>query len=120
MIRPDGFARIEAGGKRAADFSSHAMSMATAYGLALQGLGLESVSANILPQVILRQRMWKAKQPLIAAAAACAVVAAGVTVVTHAGRSSGYDAVANAADGRAAVDNTIRQARGFLPRSTTW
>ena len=113
VIRPDGFARIEAGGKRAADFSSQAMSMATAYGLALQGLGLESVSANILPQVILRQRMWKAKQPLIAAAAACAVVAAGVTVVTHAGMSSGYDAVANAADGRAAVDNTIRQARRF-------
>lgn len=111
VSRPDGFARIEADGKRAADFSSQAMTMATAYGLALQGLGLESVSANVLPQVILRQRMWKAKQPWIGAAAACVAIGAGVAGVTHFVKASGYDSIAS--DGLAEVSGTINAANRF-------
>ena len=76
--RPDGFKRISVEGKQESEFADQALNMATAYGLALQGLGLETVSANIMPSHILNQRMWKAKQPWIAAAAACFVAAAGV------------------------------------------
>jgi type IV pilus assembly protein PilM len=69
VTRPDGYKRIKVEGKQEADFVDNALNLATAYGLALQGLGEEKVSANILPRHILTQRMWKAKQPWIAAAA---------------------------------------------------
>ncbi|MGB0768020.1 MAG: type IV pilus assembly protein PilM, partial [Phycisphaeraceae bacterium] len=78
VTRPDGFAQLEVEDRRAAEFSSVAVNMATSYGLALQGLGLSAVDANILPQTILRQRMWKAKQPWIVAAAGCVVGAAAL------------------------------------------
>ncbi|MEX2670526.1 MAG: type IV pilus assembly protein PilM [Phycisphaeraceae bacterium] len=83
VIRPDGYERITAEGKREAEFTDHAINLATAYGLAVQGLGLETVSANLLPRNILTQRMWRAKQPWFAAAAACLAVAAGAMVTNH-------------------------------------
>lgn len=113
VSRPDGFSRLEADGKRASEFSQQAVTMATAYGLALQGLGLEAVSANVLPQVILRQRMWKAKQPWIGAAAACIAVGAGVAAVTHYVRASTYDSVAAAETGLPQVNRAIDQARAL-------
>lgn len=78
VTRPDGYQRISVEGKQQANFAENALNMATAYGLALQGLGLESVSANILPQHILQQRLWRSKQPWIAAAAACVAVTSGL------------------------------------------
>jgi type IV pilus assembly protein PilM len=78
VVRPDGFKRISVEGKQQSEFSEHALNFATAYGLALQGVGLEQVSANVLPQHIMRQRLWKSKQPWIAAAAACIAVASGL------------------------------------------
>ncbi|MEM7626436.1 MAG: type IV pilus assembly protein PilM [Planctomycetota bacterium] len=84
VVRPDSFDRISvADGKRESEFSNHALNMATACGLALQGLGLEKVSANILPRHVLASRMWRAKQPWIAASAACFVAAAGLMAAKH-------------------------------------
>ncbi|CAN0534642.1 unnamed protein product, partial [Laminaria digitata] len=84
VVRPDSFDRIGvADGKREAEFSNHALNMATACGLALQGMGLDKVSANILPRHVLASRMWRAKQPWIAASAACFVVAAGLMGAKH-------------------------------------
>lgn len=81
VVRPSGFKRLSAEGKRAGDLANHALNFATAYGLALQGLGEEAVSANILPAQILKQRMWRAKQPWVAAASglivASSLLAAG-------------------------------------------
>lgn len=74
IIRPDGFKKIKVDGKQAADFSENALNMSTAYGLALQGLGMEQVSANILPEHVVKARLWKAKQPWIAAASALVLV----------------------------------------------
>ena len=90
--RPDGFQRISVDDKRASEFADQALNMATAYGLALQGLGLETVSANILPSHILSARMWKAKQPWIGAAAACFVVMAGVAAGTAMKSAGEFDA----------------------------
>lgn len=89
--RPDGFKRISVDDKQASEFADKAINLATAYGLALQGLGLESVSANILPSHIIRQRMWKAKQPWIGAAAACFVVMAGVAAGTAMKTAGDYE-----------------------------
>ena len=68
IIRPDGFKKIRVDGKQAADFSENALNMSTAYGLALQGLEMEQVSANILPEHVVKARMWRAKQAWIVAA----------------------------------------------------
>ena len=81
VVRPDGFDRIGVEGKREADFADQALNLATAYGLALQGLGLEEVSANILPTHMIKQRLWAAKQPWIAAAALVMLVAVGAAWV---------------------------------------
>ncbi|MEM6751024.1 MAG: type IV pilus assembly protein PilM, partial [Planctomycetota bacterium] len=76
--RPDGFERVQLDGKRESEVASEALNLSTAYGLALQGLGLESVTANILPSHILSARQWKSKQPWIVAAASCALMASGL------------------------------------------
>ncbi|NJL32083.1 MAG: hypothetical protein HC898_10930 [Phycisphaerales bacterium] len=60
-------------GAAAADFADNSVNLVTAYGLAIQGLGLERIGANVLPRPMLRQRLWKAKQPIFAATAACMV-----------------------------------------------
>ena len=83
VVRPDGFAQLEVEDRRAAEFSSVAVNMASAYGLALQGLGLGVVDVNILPQRVLTQRMWKAKQPWFIAAAACVAGAAALAPITQ-------------------------------------
>ena len=75
--RLDSFNRISVEGKKEADFTHHSLNLVTAYGLALQGLGLEQVHANILPTRVIKQRLWRAKQPWISAAAALVAVATG-------------------------------------------
>ncbi len=79
VVRPDGFRKISIEGSQAADFSENAMNLVTAYGLALQGLDVAPIGANILPRHILKQRLWKAKQPWFAAAAAVLAIAAGAS-----------------------------------------
>lgn len=76
--RPTGFKRVKVDGKQEADISENAMNLATAYGLAIQAMGLEAVNANLLPRHITRQRLWKAKQPWFAATAALMILSAGV------------------------------------------
>jgi type IV pilus assembly protein PilM len=78
VVRPDKFSRITVEGKQEADFADNVLNMATAYGLSLQGLELGVVSTNILPAHVLKQRLWKAKQPWFAAAAACVAIAVGL------------------------------------------
>jgi type IV pilus assembly protein PilM len=77
VVRPDKFERIRVEGKQESDLAENALKMATAYGLALQGLGMEKVGANLLPSFIMKQRMWKAKQPWMAAAAVLCLLASG-------------------------------------------
>lgn len=113
VVRPDGFDKMPVlDGKRESEFSNHALNMATACGLALQGLDLEKVSANILPSHVLASRMWKAKQPWIAASAACFVVAAGLVGVKHFTDASTIDA--NLADMESAVQPVLNEANGYV------
>lgn len=77
VFRPEGFRKLSVSGPQAAVFAEHALNMATAYGLALQGLGLEKISANILPKSVVRQRVWRSKQPMFAVAAAAMAIAVG-------------------------------------------
>lgn len=52
--------------------------LAVCYGLALQGLGLETIQANLIPVEIVRETMWRRKTPLFIGAAALALVGSGM------------------------------------------
>ncbi len=82
MQRMDEFKRIRVEGSEAADFSKHSVNLATAYGLALQGLGLAKISVNLTPAANLRAKMWKGKTRWFAAAA-CLFIAAGALMVVR-------------------------------------
>jgi hypothetical protein len=60
---------------RQAQFKEASLQLSTAYGLALQGLGLNAINANLMPVSVLRQSMWKEKVPYFGIAAGVAVAA---------------------------------------------
>ncbi|MCC6230719.1 MAG: type IV pilus assembly protein PilM [Phycisphaerales bacterium] len=66
---------------RQAHFKDAALQLSTAYGLALQGLGLNAINANLMPTVVVRESMWKTKSRWFAAAAGLAVLAGGAMFI---------------------------------------
>lgn len=98
VSRSGAFGKIAVEGKREADFADNALNLATAYGLALQGLSESKVTCNLLPSHLLQARMWRAKQPWFAAAAACLVVAAGLSVLSLMSTRSAWEQRAQQVD----------------------
>ncbi len=82
VSRLDQFKKVEATGRSAATFGENTVSLAPAYGLALQGLEQETVAANLLPTPVVRQQVWRAKQAWFAAAAAVVLLAGGVAYLS--------------------------------------
>jgi len=78
--RLDEYKRIAVTGREAASFAENAVNMATAYGLALQGVGLAQIDANLVPVRALREQMWHSKTKWFAAAAAIAIAGAAMTL----------------------------------------
>src|SRR3954447_6381402 len=68
--------------KVAPTFNENILSIVSAYGLAIQGMGESKITSSLLPAKIRREKMWKQKTPLFGAAAALFVAAAGVGVAT--------------------------------------
>ncbi|MEM1446677.1 MAG: type IV pilus assembly protein PilM [Planctomycetota bacterium] len=101
--KPAPFARVTLEGKRESELAGATGNLATAYGLALQGLGLEAVPANILPEHILRARLWKAKQPWILGAAAAVAVASGAYAAKYIVDRGSFESM------KASVEPEIRQ-----------
>lgn len=66
---------------RNAAFNEASVAMATAYGLALQGLDLNAVKGNLMPVASIRKSMWKEKGKWFAAAAGVAAAAGGVMFI---------------------------------------
>jgi len=70
VARLDSYNRVAPSSSASAPaVNEHVLSFAVAYGLALQGLELSTVSTNLLPEEILRKRRWNRKRPLFVAAA---------------------------------------------------
>jgi len=79
VVRLDEYRRIRVEGREAASFNENAVNMATAYGLALQGVGLAKIDVNLVPVKVLREQIWHSKVKWFAAAAAVAIAGGAVT-----------------------------------------
>lgn len=106
VVRLDEYRRIRVEGREAASFAENAVNMATAYGLALQGVGLGKIDINLVPVQVLRDQIWHAKIKWFAAAAAIAIAGGAVTFVRPLS-----DQAALRGDGPAAVTSTINRGR---------
>ncbi|MCB9845054.1 MAG: type IV pilus assembly protein PilM [Phycisphaeraceae bacterium] len=62
---------------RAEALAENAGLLVVAYGLALQGLQMQTIDANLVPVENVREAMWRRKVPYFAAAAGLALVASG-------------------------------------------
>jgi type IV pilus assembly protein PilM len=60
---------------RNAAFHDSSLNLVTAYGLALQGLGMNACGGNLMPLSVVRESMWRDKAKFFAAAAGIAVAA---------------------------------------------
>lgn len=78
VVKLDRFARIGLEGPAGAEFEASTGNLVTAYGLALQGLGLAPISANLMPVHVIRDAMWKRKTPWFLTAAGLLLAASAV------------------------------------------
>ena len=107
--RLDEYRKIAVKGREAASFAENAVNMATAYGLALQGVGLADISANLVPVKTLREQMWHSKTKWFAAAAAIVVAGACLTFWRPMTERSKLDPA-----GTVAVENVVNQAKKYV------
>lgn len=77
VYRIEEYKKLKVTGDAAPRFNDNSLNFCTAYGLALQGLGLNAVGGNLMPTSVLRKSMWKEKTPMFAAAAGVALAASG-------------------------------------------
>jgi len=112
VIRPNKFEQVEIDPKREADISKNAMVLTTAYGLALQGLGLERVSANVMPSYIIKQRLWRAKQAWFGAAAAVMLAATAGSFYTLWSQKSAHAEAKK--QGESNIQRVDRMAKGYV------
>ena len=75
VYRIEKFKRLNVDEGREAAVEDASLGLATAYGLALQGLGLATLEANLMPKATVRENLWKRKTPWFAVAAGIAAVA---------------------------------------------
>lgn len=66
---------------RQAALKNSVLSFGTAYGLGIQGLGMNPIKANLMPVSVLRNSMWRKKRWLFATAAGLGVLAAGTLFI---------------------------------------
>ncbi len=89
--RMDGFSKLEVPETRlAAASSEQALGMPVAYGLALQGVGLGTITTNLLPIEIARQMLWRKKTPWFAATAALFLLGTAAAGAKYMMDSSAY------------------------------
>lgn len=81
VTRCERFKQLQVDGPAEADFQSATLSLATAYGLALQGLGMAAIDANLIPVSVIRESVWKRKTPVFVAAAVLALAAGGASFI---------------------------------------
>lgn len=81
VYRIEQFKKLSMDGAEAGEFQAASLNLTTAYGCALQALGIAPLRANLMPVTVLRDAMWKRKVPYFAAAAGIAAAAAGTMFI---------------------------------------
>lgn len=77
VFRMEEFKRLDIPAERKDEFLAKATNFVTAYGLALQGLGFQTIDANLVPMERVREVMWKRKVPWFGIAAGVGLAASG-------------------------------------------
>jgi type IV pilus assembly protein PilM len=75
VYRLEQFKRLTLEGPRAGEFQAETLNLATAYGLALQGLGMAALEANLMPKEVVRTAVWSRKVKWFGLAAGVAGIA---------------------------------------------
>jgi type IV pilus assembly protein PilM len=81
VFRLEQFKRLSLEGPRAGEFQAQTLQFATAYGLALQGLGMATLEANLMPASVIKTAMWQRKVKWFGIAAGVAVAAGAAMFV---------------------------------------
>lgn len=100
---------IPTAASNAPQFTESIACLAPAYGLALQGLGLGEINANLLPPELARIAMWNRKRPMFVAAAACVGLAAAFPWLRSSMDASALAASRDEADRALAIVNRVQQ-----------
>jgi type IV pilus assembly protein PilM len=79
VVRLERFSRLSLDGPRSGEFAESTPRLATAYGLALQGVGLDTCTANLMPTAVIKESMWRRKVPWFGLAAGLAIIGAGAS-----------------------------------------
>ncbi len=109
VARFDEFRRLQVEGRMASDFAGHCVSMATAYGLALQGIGEAEIDVNLAPSEMLREQEWGSKTKWFIAAAGIAILASGFMFMGPLRAQSSMGA--GMVRGQTEVDKVVRLAK---------
>lgn len=109
VYRLERYKRIGIEGPRAAEFEPLALNLTTAYGLALQGLGLATLEANLMPTGVIREALWKKKGKWFLTAAGLGLAAGGAMFI----RPFLDSAAVNAVVPDISIDQATRLAADF-------
>ncbi len=106
---------VPADPKMAAMFNENMLSLAGAYGLALQAMGEGKIQSSLLPSHIYRERMWKEKSKWFGLAAGMMLVGSGIALgsVYMAKNVSGSDEL------KAKNDSTLAAAKKLSDQWST-
>ena len=105
VYRIEQFKRVAAEGPRAAELQGLSLNFCTAYGLALQGLGLAALQANLMPVGVRREAIWAKKGRWFAAAAGLALAATGAMFIRPI-----IDSASESIQEPAEITNAVRKA----------
>ena len=101
--------------KQAAAFNENLLSLAGAYGLAIQAMGEGKIQSSLLPASIRRERMWKEKTKWFGTAAALMVAGTGLAYGSiYLAKSAGDLTPGQGSAGK--NDTLLRQANDFSRR----
>lgn len=84
VYRMDEFKRLSLDGPRAGEFGAVTLEMSVAYGLALQGLGMPTIDANLMPVGVMRESLWSKKTKWFGIAAALSIAASAAMFISWA------------------------------------
>lgn len=107
VYRIEQFKKLSMDGPQAGEFQAASLNLTTAYGCAMQALGVAPMRANLMPTGVLRDAVWKRKVPYFAAAAGLAALASGAMFIRPLVDSSAFQG----AEKPPILQTVVREAR---------